>query len=55
MLFVVILEGLCCFLVQYRDCVVCWYSRGAVPFDINNRETVIFVGTVEGLCRVLLQ
>ena len=54
MLFVVTIEGLCCFFVQDRDCVVCWYSRGTVLFVVNKRGTVQFVGTVEGLCTLLL-
>jgi len=54
MLFVVTFEGLCCFLVQYRDCVVFWYSRGTVLLFVNIIETVQFVGTVEGLCTLFL-
>ena len=45
MLFFCRVEGLYSLLVHYGDCATCWYSRG----------TVLFVGTVEGLCCLLVQ
>jgi hypothetical protein len=54
MLFVVALGGMCCFLILYRDCVVCWYNKGTALFVFNNRGTVQFVGTIEALCTLLL-